>query len=37
MNMLTAVAGLYFNLFHPLIQTYIFIILSLTFINEAVE
>ena len=32
-----AVAGLYFNLFHPLIQTYIFIILSLTFINEAVE
>lgn len=33
----TALAGLYFNLFHPLIQTYIFIILSLTFINEAVE
>lgn len=32
-----AVAGLYFNLFHPLIQTYIFIILSLTFINEALE
>lgn len=32
-----AVAGLYFNLFHPLIQTYIFIILSLTFINEAIE
>lgn len=32
-----AVAGLYFNLFHPLIQAYIFIILSLTFINEAVE
>ena len=32
-----AVAGLYFNLFHPLIQTYIFIILSLTFINEAAE
>ena len=32
-----AVAGLYFNLFHPLIQTYIFVILSLTFINEAVE
>lgn len=32
-----AVAGLYFNLFHPLIQTYIFVILSLTFINEATE
>ena len=32
-----AVAGLYFNAFHPLIQTYIFIILSLTFINEAIE
>ena len=32
-----AVLGLYFNLFHPLIQTYIFIILSLTFINEAIE
>ena len=32
-----AVAGLYFNLFHPVIQTYIFIILSMTFINEAVE
>ncbi|MBE6569798.1 MAG: F0F1 ATP synthase subunit A [Ruminococcaceae bacterium] len=31
------VAGLYFNLFHPLIQTYIFITLSLTFINEACE
>ena len=31
----TTLAGLYFNLFHPLIQTYIFIILSLTFINEA--
>ncbi len=32
-----AVAGLYFNLFHPIIQIYIFIILSLTFINEAME
>ncbi len=31
------VAGLYFNVFHPLIQIYIFITLSLTFINEAVE
>jgi len=34
---LTSLAGVYFNLFHPLIQTYIFIILSLTFINEAAE
>ncbi|MBQ9940462.1 MAG: F0F1 ATP synthase subunit A [Clostridia bacterium] len=34
---LSALAGLYFNLFHPLIQTYIFITLSLTFIYEAVE
>lgn len=32
-----AVAGLYFNLFHPIIQAYIFIILSMTFINEAIE
>lgn len=32
-----AVAGLYFNVFHPLIQAYIFIILSMTFINEAIE
>lgn len=32
-----AVAGLYFNIFHPLIQVYIFMILSLTFINEAIE
>jgi F-type H+-transporting ATPase subunit a len=31
------VAGLFFNLFHPFIQAYIFITLSLTFINEAVE
>lgn len=34
---LPAVAGLYFNLFHPLIQAYIFVILSMTFINEAIE
>ena len=34
---MTALAGLYFNLFHPLIQTYIFVILSLTFIREAAE
>ena len=33
----TSLAGLYFNLFHPLIQTYIFIVLSLTFIREATE
>lgn len=32
-----AVAGIYFNLFHPIIQAYIFIILSMTFINEAIE
>ncbi|MDD6309257.1 MAG: F0F1 ATP synthase subunit A [Clostridia bacterium] len=34
---LPAVVGLYFNLFHPAIQTYIFITLSLTFISEATE
>ena len=32
-----AFLGLYFNLFHPLIQAYIFITLTLTFISEAVE
>jgi F-type H+-transporting ATPase subunit a len=32
-----SVAGLYFNVFHPLIQAYIFVTLSLTFINEATE
>lgn len=32
-----AFAGLFFNLFHPAIQTYIFITLSLTFIGEATE
>ncbi len=32
-----ALLGLYFNLFHPLIQAFIFITLSLTFINEAIE
>ena len=31
------IAGLYFNFFHPLIQAYIFITLSLTFIDEAME
>lgn len=34
---MTSLAGLYFNLFHPLIQAYIFIVLTLTFINEATE
>ncbi|MCR5484931.1 MAG: F0F1 ATP synthase subunit A [Clostridiales bacterium] len=33
----SALAGIYFNLFHPLIQAYIFIVLSLTFIREATE
>ena len=32
-----AILGLYFNAFHPLIQFFIFINLSLTFIGEAVE
>ena len=32
-----SVLGLYFNAFHPLIQTFIFITLTLTFINEAIE
>jgi len=32
-----SVFGLYFNAFHPLIQTFIFVTLTLTFINEAIE
>lgn len=32
-----SVLGLYFNAFHPLIQAFIFVTLTLTFINEAVE
>jgi F-type H+-transporting ATPase subunit a len=32
-----SVLGLYFNVFHPLMQTFIFITLTLTFINEAIE
>ena len=32
-----SVIGLYFNVFHPLMQTFIFITLTLTFINEAIE
>ena len=32
-----SVLGLFFNVFHPLIQMFIFITLTLTFINEAIE
>jgi F-type H+-transporting ATPase subunit a len=32
-----SVIGLYFNAFHPIMQTYIFVTLTLTFINEAIE
>lgn len=32
-----AVVGLYFNLFHPAIQAFIFMTLTLSFINEATE
>ena len=32
-----SVLGLYFNVFHPLIQAFIFITLTLTFIDEAAE
>jgi F-type H+-transporting ATPase subunit a len=32
-----SVVGLYFNVFHPLIQAFIFVTLTLTFINEATE
>ena len=32
-----SVLGLFFNMFHPMIQTFIFITLTLTFINEAIE
>ena len=32
-----ALFGLYFNVFHPLIQAFIFITLSLTFMRDAVE
>lgn len=32
-----SVLGLYFNVFHPLIQTFIFVTLTLAFINEAIE
>lgn len=34
---LSSFLGIYFNLTHPLIQTYVFVVLSLTFINEAAE
>ena len=33
----SSLLGIYFNLAHPLIQTYVFVVLSLTFINEAAE
>jgi len=32
-----SILGLFFNVFHPLIQMFIFITLTLTFINEAIE
>lgn len=32
-----SVVGLYFNVFHPLIQAFIFVTLTLTFIDEATE
>jgi F-type H+-transporting ATPase subunit a len=32
-----SVVGLYFNVAHPILQTFIFITLTLTFINEAIE
>ena len=32
-----SLVGLYFNVFHPLIQAFIFVTLTLTFINEATE
>lgn len=32
-----SILGLYFNVFHPLIQAFIFVTLTLTFIGEAVE
>ncbi|MDR3209213.1 MAG: F0F1 ATP synthase subunit A [Oscillospiraceae bacterium] len=32
-----SVVGLFFNVFHPLLQAFIFVTLSLTFIREAVE
>ncbi|MDR0445826.1 MAG: F0F1 ATP synthase subunit A [Oscillospiraceae bacterium] len=34
---ITSVVGLYFNVFHPLLQAFIFVTLSLSFIKEAVE
>lgn len=34
---LPAFVGIYFNLIHPMLQIYIFITLSLTYINEAME
>ena len=34
---LPSVAGLYFNIFHPLIQAFIFITLTLSYVEEATE
>ena len=34
---LPSLAGLFFHVFHPLIQAFIFVTLTLTFINEAIE
>lgn len=34
---IASIIGLFFNVFHPLLQAFIFVTLSLTFINEAVE
>ncbi|MDR0491457.1 MAG: F0F1 ATP synthase subunit A [Oscillospiraceae bacterium] len=32
-----SILGLFFNVFHPMIQAFIFITLTLTFVNEAIE
>ena len=32
-----SVIGLFFNVFHPMMQTFVFVTLTLTFINEAIE
>ena len=32
-----SVVGLFFNVFHPMMQTFVFVTLTLTFINEAIE
>ena len=35
--LLMRLVGLYFNVFHPCIQVFIFVTLTLSFINEATE